>query len=116
MAAFVPFIAIELGSPHIHGHHPPGQILHALGIGQLRLCARVQLPDLRAQRVVLLHLLGRLHTGAAGIVAKRREHGVLQHAAAGSVLGGREVHIALEQSQSGEPGEFGARRGAVAMM
>lgn len=94
-AAGVGFVAIELGSAHVHGHHPPGQILHALCIGQLRLCARVQLPDLGAERVVLLHLLGRLHAGAGGIIAKRWKDGVVQHAVAGSVLAGGKVHGAL---------------------
>jgi hypothetical protein len=90
MAASVPFIAIELGSAHVHGHHPPGEILHALCIWQLRLCARIQLPNLRAERVVLLHLLWRLCAGAAaGVVAKSWEHGgFLKHASAGGVFGG----------------------------
>lgn len=95
MAASVPFIAIKLGAAHVHGHHAPGQVLHALCIGQLRLCARVQLPDLGAEGVVLLHLLGRVCAGAGGVVAKGREDGVVEHAAAGSVVGGSVLHGGL---------------------
>lgn len=53
----------------IHGHHPPGQILHALLVGQLGLGPAVELPYLGAQRIFLLHLVGMDEVGAGGIVA-----------------------------------------------
>jgi hypothetical protein len=87
---------MHVGAAHVHGHHAPGQILHALSIGELRLCARVELPDLRAERVVLLQLLWRFRAGGARIVAECWEYGVVEHAPLrGRVVGRRNLHGAL---------------------
>lgn len=80
MASFVPSIALLLCAAHVKSHHAPGQVGHALGVWQLRLCARVQLPDLGAQRIVLLQLRGRLGAGGIGVVAKGWENGLVEHA------------------------------------
>jgi hypothetical protein len=88
MAFSVPSIAIELGTPHAHGHHSPGQVLHALRIRELRSRLGVEPPYLRCERVVLLHFLWALHTGRARIILEAGEDGVLEHALASSrVLG-----------------------------
>ena len=44
--------------PQLHGHHAPGQILHALLVGQLALGLAVEAPYRGRERVSLLHFLG----------------------------------------------------------
>lgn len=93
IAAFIPFIALALGTPHAHGHHPPCQVLHALCIGELGPRLAVQLPDLRAQGVVALQLLGRLHVL---VVFERWEYRVREHALARGRVARREVQRAFQ--------------------
>lgn len=75
-----PFLLLAF---QVHGHHPPGQILHALLVGQLALGATVQLPHLGAQRVLSLHLFRVIEVGAGGVVAQVRKDGVVQDILAG---------------------------------
>ena len=56
-----------------HCHHSPSQILHALLIWQLRLRLAVELPYLRRQRVLLLHLFGRFEVSTGSVVPPIRE-------------------------------------------
>lgn len=56
----LPFLALE-----IHGHHSPCQILHALLVGQLRLCPGIEFPNLSGQRIFPLHLIRVVATGCA---------------------------------------------------
>jgi hypothetical protein len=81
MASFVPSIALLLCAAHIKGHHAPGQVGHALCVGELRLGPRVELPYLRAQGIVLLQLRRRLGAHGTGVVAKGCEDGLVEHAA-----------------------------------
>lgn len=39
------------------GHHTPCEVLHALGIGERCLCARIETPYLRCEGIVLCELL-----------------------------------------------------------
>jgi hypothetical protein len=84
MAFFLHAIATFTLSPHIQSHHPPCEIRHALTVWKLHLRVRIQLPHLRRQRVVLLHLLERAQVGAVGIVLEGgEERRVPEHALAG---------------------------------
>ena len=67
----------------IHGHHPPGEVLHALMVGQLGLRLAIQLPYLRRERVLLLHLIGMIETGAGGVVSPVGEKGFAQQVLTG---------------------------------
>lgn len=48
-----------------HGHHAPGEVFHALLVGQLGLGPGIQPPDLSGQRVFFLHLIGAVGCGMA---------------------------------------------------
>ena len=74
-------IALEFHLAQIHGHHPPSQVFHALGIGQLGPGLAVELPDLGGQRILLLHFLWRFdvspHIRKAAVPQHATPHGVV---------------------------------------
>ena len=59
---------LSLLALHIHGHQSPCQILHTLMIRQLGFGLAVKLPQLRCQRILLLHLRWIAEIGVGGII------------------------------------------------
>lgn len=51
------FLLLLLALAQFEGHHPPGQVLHALLVRQLLLGLAEELPDLGGQGILALHLL-----------------------------------------------------------
>ena len=49
-----------LSTPQVHGHHSPGQVFHALRVGQRVPGLGIQLPDLGAEGVLSLQFFRRL--------------------------------------------------------
>lgn len=89
-------LPLELFAPQIHRHHAPREVLETFRVRELALGFVVQLPYLRAQWVVLLHLFGRLEIGGRGdrgdrIVSKVVEEGVAQEALVSVAVRRRQV-------------------------
>jgi len=89
-------LPLELFAPQIHRHHAPREVLETFRVRELALGFVVQLPYLRAQWVVLLHLFRRLEIGGRGdrgdrIVSKVVEEGVAQEALVSVAVRRRQV-------------------------
>lgn len=74
-----------------HGHHPPGQILHALLVRQLRFSPRIQLPYLCSQRIFPLHLVRVAHAGSGCSVVPFGKKRIVEELA-GAMGGIRRTH------------------------
>ena len=69
----------------VHGHHAPREVLHPFLVGQVRLRPLVELPYLREQGILLVHLLGILRLrGAADIVSPDGKDGLTKELGASS--------------------------------
>lgn len=78
-----------------HGHQPPGHIFHPFMIGHLRFDLGDNFPHVRAQGIVLLHLIGMLPIGAGRVVLQIGKEGFTQQLPAGLTLALVEGEIQL---------------------
>lgn len=83
-----------LSTTKIHSHHPPGQILHTLLVGQPRFGAAVQLPYLGTQGVLFLQLIGVVESGGSSVVVVPVGKGRIPQQLISSLgIGGGEIQI-----------------------
>ena len=66
-------VTLLLPSLQIHGHHTPGEVVHALVVWDPGLCVSKELPYLNGVWVVLLHLLRALEVVARSHVLPLRK-------------------------------------------
>ena len=71
----VPGSIFAFFAPQIHGHHPPGQILHPLLVRQRLLGPAVESPYLHGKGIFLAHLVEVVEIVAGGIIFPGREDG-----------------------------------------
>lgn len=69
------FLLLLLALAQVEGHHPPGQVLHALLVRELLLGLAEELPDLGGQGILALHLLDAARGPGAGLEG-REQRGV----------------------------------------
>lgn len=84
----LPFLALQ-----VHGHHSPCQVLHPLLIGQLGFGFAVELPYLRAQRILLLHVIWIAEIGAGGVVVPVRKECLTQQVLAILLILRRDIQL-----------------------
>lgn len=112
-------MSLQLAASQIHGHETPREVLETLRVGYLRLLLVIELPHLRAQRVLALHLLRAVHVGGGGIVLPVVEDGLAQEAFPRGSFHGRQIQLAVEGAEGAGGGEGldggGGGGGAVAV-
>lgn len=69
-----------------HGHQPPGHVFHPLMIGDLGFDLADDFPHMRAEGIVLLHLIGVVPIGSGRVVMQVGKEGFTQQLPAGLAL------------------------------
>ena len=88
LLCLLPFLALQ-----IHGHHAPGQVFHALLVGELSFGFAVEFPYLDGQRVFLLHLIWIVEVGVGGVISPIREDGLTEQVFVGLRILGRGIQL-----------------------